>query len=148
MLTRHCVGGVIFYNNKIFIIKNDKSEWVLPQSAIKKGNEISELALQKVKSECGVNAELLSYLGETSFYHNFHSQKNRHYNLISWFLMESKTGEYSLNKTDGYMEAGFFSIEEAIEKLSFQQHKGLISYSYKKYQEFQTYGRKLRIVNN
>lgn len=31
MLTRVCAGGVVFFEDQVFILKNDKGEWVLPK---------------------------------------------------------------------------------------------------------------------
>ena len=37
MLRRNCAGGVVFFDDKVFILKNDKGEWVLPKGVIRKG---------------------------------------------------------------------------------------------------------------
>jgi len=38
-----------------------------------------------------------------------------------------------VNKDEGFKGAGFFPIEEAIEKITYSQDKSLVSLSYKKY---------------
>ena len=30
MILRRCAGGIVFYANKVLIIKNDKGEWTIP----------------------------------------------------------------------------------------------------------------------
>ena len=31
MIFRNCAGGVVFYANQVFLLKNEKNEWVLPK---------------------------------------------------------------------------------------------------------------------
>ena len=37
MRQRNCAGGVVFFDNKVYLLKNDKGEWVLPKGVIKTG---------------------------------------------------------------------------------------------------------------
>ena len=36
MIVRHCAGGVVFYANKVLLVKNDRGEWTLPKGKIYK----------------------------------------------------------------------------------------------------------------
>jgi len=35
MLTRVCAGGVVFQEDRVFILKNDKGEWILPKGVVR-----------------------------------------------------------------------------------------------------------------
>ena len=34
MIVRYCAGGVVFYANKVLLVKNDRGEWTLPKGKI------------------------------------------------------------------------------------------------------------------
>ena len=57
MLVRQCAGGVVFLGDKVFLLKNDKGEWVLPKGVIRNGKTASEVALSRVRYEGGVSVE-------------------------------------------------------------------------------------------
>jgi len=64
---RNCAGGVVFNGDQVFILKNDKGEWVLPKGVIRNGNLATEVALRRVKEEAGIDAEIISTAGETCY---------------------------------------------------------------------------------
>ena len=66
MLFRNCAGGVVFYANKVFILKNEKNEWVLPKGVIRNEDLSRDVALNRVRAEAGIDAEILSTAGGTS----------------------------------------------------------------------------------
>ncbi len=49
MLMRCCAGGVVFKGDSVFLLKNEKDEWVLPKG-VKRGNKTdADVALEKSK---------------------------------------------------------------------------------------------------
>ena len=67
MLVRQCAGGVVFLGDKVFLLKNDKGEWVLPKGVIRNGKTASEVALSRVRYEGGVSAKIIHSVGETNY---------------------------------------------------------------------------------
>lgn len=55
MIIRNCAGGVVFKDSKVFILKNDKDEWVLPKGKIRDEQLPPETAINRVEYETGVN---------------------------------------------------------------------------------------------
>ena len=51
MIVRNCAGGVVFHNEKVFILKNEKGEWVLPKGKIRNDSLPTETALKRVNFE-------------------------------------------------------------------------------------------------
>ena len=98
MIFRNCAGGVVFFEEKVLLLKNEKNEWVLPKGAIRNGDLSSDVALNRVKEEAGVDAEIISSVGETCY--EFFSVKRRKAvcNQIGWYLMKEKNDSCSLNK--------------------------------------------------
>ncbi|MFY9174854.1 MAG: NUDIX hydrolase [Peptococcia bacterium] len=136
MLTRICAGGVVFFEDKVFILQNDKDEWVLPKGVIRSGENARDIALKRVKHEGGVDAEILSPAGETSYEFFSYSRKLPVCNKIDWFIMEANSEDTKVNKEEGFKDGGFFPIEEALEKITYSQDKSLVRLSYRKYNFF------------
>lgn len=133
MLFRNCAGGVVFFEDKVLILKNDKNEWVLPKGVIRNGDLASEVALRRVKHEAGVVAEIISTAGETSYEFFSFTRQQPVNNRITWFVMKAISPTYSYNEKEGFKDGGFYSVEEAIEKITYSQDRSLVGLSYKKF---------------
>ncbi|MGE5328377.1 MAG: NUDIX hydrolase [Deltaproteobacteria bacterium] len=136
MLVRNCAGGVVFHEDKVFLLKNEKGEWVLPKGVIKNGDLSAEIAVRRVKEEGGLEAEIVSTAGNTSYEFFSLSRQKPVCNKITWYLMKAKSREYNISTEDNFQEGGFFDINEALEKITYSQDKSLVSLSYKKYKEY------------
>lgn len=137
MLVRNCAGGVVFCEDKVFLLKNEKGEWVLPKGVIKNGDLSAEIAVRRVKEEGGIDAQIVSTAGSTSYEFFSLSRQKPVCNKITWYLMKAGNADYSISKEDNFQEGGFFDISEALEKITYSQDKSLVSLSYKKYKELQ-----------
>lgn len=133
MLTRACAGGVVFIDNRVFILKNDKGEWVLPKGAIRDNQLALDVALQRVKHEGNVDATIISPAGETSYEFFSYSRKMPICNKIDWFIMEATNDSFTVNKHEGFQEGGFFPIDEALDKITYSQDKSLVRLAFRKY---------------
>ncbi|QAT62110.1 NUDIX hydrolase [Acidilutibacter cellobiosedens] len=134
MIVRNCAGGVVFHGHKVFILKNDKDEWVLPKGKIRNGFLPTETALERVKCESGiVDAEIISTAGETNYEFFSYSRQQPVFNVIIWYIMECNDEKFMINKEEGFTGGGFFDIDEAVEKITYSQDKSLVRLSYKKY---------------
>lgn len=134
MILRRCAGGIVFYANKVLIVKNDKGEWTIPKGKISENDIASEVAPQKVKDEVEVEAKVLDMAGDTMY--EFFS-KTRHQkvcNAIMWYIMESDNTEYNINDED-ITEAGFFKVKDALDMLAHNKEKSLVEISYRKFKD-------------
>lgn len=134
MILRRCAGGIVFYANKVLIVKNDKGEWTIPKGKISENDIASEVATQKVKDEVEVEAKVLDMAGDTMY--EFYS-KTRHQkvcNAIMWYIMESDNTEYNINDED-ITEAGFFKVKDALDMLAHNKEKSLVEISYRKFKD-------------
>jgi len=133
MIVRNCVGGVVFHKDKVFILKNEKGEWVLPKGKIRNDSLPTETALHRVKYEGGIDARIISTAGETSYEFYSLSRKQPVCNVINWYIMEDPKGKYKVNVEEGFSDGGFFPIKEALQKITYSQDKSLVNLSFKKY---------------
>lgn len=136
MLTRICAGGVVFQNDQVFILKNDKNEWVLPKGVVRNKEIAREVALKRVKQEGGVEAEIVSPAGETNYEFYSQSRKMPVCNKVDWFIMEATNDSFSINTKEGFQEGGFYTIDEALAKITYSQDKSLVRLAHRKYKSF------------
>ncbi len=139
MIVRNCAGGVVFYGDKVFILKNEKDEWVLPKGKIRNSSLPTDTATSRVKYETGVDAKIVSTAGETSYEFFSLTRKQEVYNKIIWYVMEALGENYLVNEKEGFKDGGFYPIDDAINMISYNQDKSLVSLSYKKYMEFKEF---------
>ena len=133
MIVRNCAGGVVFHNDKVFVLKNEKGEWVLPKGKIRNDSLPTETALKRVCFEGGVNATIISTAGETSYEFYSLTRKQPVCNVINWYIMETSEDKCKVNKEEGFSDGGFFNINEALQKITYSQDKSLVNLSFKKY---------------
>lgn len=138
MIVRNCAGGVVFYEEKVFLLKNEKDEWVLPKGAIRNGRTPREVALERVLDETGIEAEILSVAGETSY--EFYSMTCRQpvCNRIQWYVMKAQMEKYRIAFEQGFTDGDYFPVEEAIEKVTYSQDKAIVQIAYAKFKEEHT----------
>lgn len=135
MLVRNCAGGVVFFGDKVFLLKNEKDEWVLPKGVIKNGDYPDEVALRRVKEEAGIDAEIISTAGNTNYEFFSVTRQRPVCNKITWYIMKSLNDKYEVNKEECFSDGGYFTIDEALQKVTYSQDRSLINLSFTKYSE-------------
>jgi len=133
MRQRYCAGGVVFSGDMVFLLHNDKGEWVLPKGVIREGQKASDVAISRVKLETGVTAKILAPAGETCYEFFSISRRAPISNKIDWFIMQAENPEYEINKDEGFSNGGFFQTGEAAEKITYSQDRALVRLAYEKY---------------
>ncbi len=133
MLVRNCAGGVVFSGEKVFLLKNEKDEWVLPKGVIKSGDYPDEVALRRVKEETGIEAEIISTAGNTNYEFFSVTRQRPVCNKITWYVMKSQNENFKVNKDENFSDGGYFTIDEALQKITYSQDKSLINLSFSKY---------------
>jgi len=138
MLIRNCAGGVVFNGDKVFLLKNEKDEWVLPKGVIRNGDLPHEVAVRRVKIETGITAEIVLTGGQTNYEFFSLSRKKPVCNRITWYVMKALSDDFSVSEEEGFRDGGYFSIEEAMEKITYSQDKALVRLCYEKYNEIES----------
>lgn len=133
MLKRVCAGGVVFHKDQVAILRNEKGEWVLPKGVIKGGKLPSEVALQRVQAETGLKAKIISVVGETCYEFYSYSRQKPVCNEITWYLMETKSRDLKVSKEEGFVDGGFYFIDQAVEMITYSQDKSIVRLAYKRY---------------
>lgn len=136
MRHRDCAGGVVFFKDKVFLIKNEKGEWILPKGVIRNNKLASDVAIERVKHEAGIMAKILAPAGETRYEFFSVSRRAPVSNRIDWFIMEADEEHFGINKEEGFLDGGFFPIEEGLERITYSQDRSLVRLAFEKYKGF------------
>lgn len=128
-------GGVVFFEGKILILyknlNNRYKGWVLPKGTLESGETFEETALREVKEETGVTAKLIKFID--SSYYSFFVKEGIVNKEVKWFLMSADT-PYSKPQTEEYfIESGYFSYEETLKLLKFDNEKNIVKKAYSEY---------------
>lgn len=125
-LIRNCAGGVVFAGEDVFLLKNDKGEWIMPKGVIRNRQNARSVALSRVETEAGIEAELIAPVGETNY--DFYSQ-TRHKNVsnrIEWFAMRAKDRSYRIAFEQGFLDGDYYPLEVAERLLTHKQDQDVL----------------------
>jgi 8-oxo-dGTP pyrophosphatase MutT (NUDIX family) len=137
MRQRNCAGGVVFSGDKVFLLRNDKGEWVLPKGVIRDGELAGEVARKRVEYEAGIEAKIIAPAGETCYEFFSVSRRAPISNKIDWFIMQAGDESYRINKEEGFQDGGFYSADTAADRITYSQDQALVRLAYEKYLAFQ-----------
>jgi len=135
MIVRNCAGGIVFYGDKVFLLKNEKEEWVFPKGVMRNGELPAEVAQKRVFEEGGIIANIISIAGDTSYEFYSVTRQKPICNKITWFIMKTDSDKFHISEKEKFQDGGFFDIEEAMKLVTYSQDKALLNLSYKKYKE-------------
>lgn len=135
MIVRNCAGGVVFCSDEVLVIENDKHEWAFPKGVVRPGCNMIDVAKERVKIECGVEASVLAPCGKTHY--EFYSVTRRKpiHNNISWFIMKAESTSVQPAVDDGILGAKFIPVESALELVTYSQDRTLLMMAYQRYKE-------------
>jgi len=135
MIIRNCAGGIVFFEDKVFLLKNEKDEWVFPKGVMHNGELSAEIAQKRVFEEGGIITNILSIAGDTSYEFYSVTRQRPICNKITWFIMTTNSDKYYISEKEKFQDGGFFDIEEAMNIVTYSQDKALLNLSYKKFKE-------------
>lgn len=139
-MIRSCAGGVVFAGNDVFLLMSDRGDWVMPKGVIRNYNRSNEVALWRVEDEAGIHAEIIGIAGNTCYHFFSESRGKEVSNRIQWFAMVANDHSYHVSYEQGFLNGGYFPIEEALNMLTFEPDKEIVRAAYSIYQTYQQKG--------
>ena len=123
---RNCAGGVVFAGDDVFLLKNDKGEWIMPKGVIRDRRNAREVALYRVEAEAGIEAEIIAPVGRTSY--DFYSQSRRKEvsNRIQWYLMRAGSRRYRIAFEQGFLDGDYYPFDVAVRLLTHEQDREIL----------------------
>lgn len=117
-------GGVVIKDkSEVLLIKNPSNIWTFPKGHIEKGETKEEAAIREVKEETNIDAEIVTYLGEISYFFTWQGVKV--YKTVYFFLMRYLAGipvpSWEVK------DARFFPIEKVKHLLKYKGDKEIFN---------------------
>jgi len=100
-----------------------KTVWALPKGLVDPGERSENTVLREVREETGVEAELLSKLGDINYIYTRRGDRERVFKVVSFFLLRYKSGrlgEIAREMRVEVLRAAWIPLEEAPQQLSYE----------------------------
>ncbi len=117
-------GGVVIKDRReVLLIKNPSNIWTFPKGHIEKGETKEQAALREVKEETNIDAEIVVYLGEISYFFTWRGVKV--FKTVYFYLMRYISGipvpSWEVK------DAKFFPLERAQNLLKYKGDKKIFA---------------------
>ncbi|AJS58963.1 ADP-ribose pyrophosphatase [Paenibacillus sp. IHBB 10380] len=109
---------VVNSRNEILLIKGPRRGWEMPGGQVELGESLSQAAIRETKEESGIDIEIIKFCGV------FQNVNGSICNTL--FLARPIGGE--LTVTEEALELGYYSIEEALNKVTWKNFRDRIAY--------------------
>jgi hypothetical protein len=106
-----------------------------PRESCAKVTTPAELAVRRVLLESGIKARIIVQAGKTAYEFYSLSRQRPVANKITWYIMVSEIDQVIANEANGFAEGGFFSVDDAINMVTYSQDKSLLTLAFQKYKE-------------
>ena len=130
MKRRFSAGGIVFNSEgKILLVRNaslkdpNVNYWGFPKGHLDPGETSEQAATREIKEETGIDAQILKKIGDSRYVYTQDGEKI--FKIVTIFVMKQIQGEINIQQEE-IGEAGWFTPEEALEKLSFKQDQELL----------------------
>jgi len=123
-------GGVIFRKSEdtveVALIKaSGKEAWSLPKGLIDKDENLPTAALREVREESGLQGGIIDKIGQVSYWYSIEKDRIKVHKTVHFFLLKFISG--STDDHDHEVdEARWFTIDEAIGKLSYRSEQQIM----------------------
>ena len=132
---RNCAGGAVFFGSELFLLKNDKNEWVLPKGVIRDKQRPRDVALARVADETGLSARILAPAGDTRYEFFSQSRKKSVCNRIQWFAMVADSRSFRIAFEQGFLDGDFYPLDKALALISHEQDAAIVRKAWEIYQK-------------
>ena len=110
----------------VLIAVGQSRRWQLPKGTIEQDESPEVAALREVREEAGVETELVEPIEEIEYWYvgDSHGRRVRFHKKVHFYLMRYMAGDVA-DHDDEVLEARWFAIDEAIERLAFKNEQNV-----------------------
>ena len=134
---RSCAGGVVFCDDRVFLLMSDRGEWVMPKGVIRSENRSNDVALWRVEDEAGIHAEIIGIAGNTRYDFFSESRGREISNRIQWFAMRAEEPTFHVAYEQGFLNGNYYPVDRARKMLTYEDDKHILDYAYEIYKQSQ-----------
>jgi len=132
MLVRNCSGGIVFFEDSVLLMCNEKYEWCFPKGVIRSVEKPEDIAIGRVYAEAGIHAAILSPAGRTNYEFYSVSRQKPVCNKIIWYVMKALDTRVfpsaSEHFSDGCFVARSISVNNVITQYTAQKANACSSF--------------------
>lgn len=110
--------------------------WCLPKGHVEAGESFEQAAQREVREETGVEAQVITELGEVQYWYYDKWTKKRIFKTVHFYLLNYLKGDVQ-NHDREVDEACWFSIEKALALLTYSSEKEIFQKALKSLQDLQ-----------
>ncbi|MFA5086783.1 MAG: NUDIX domain-containing protein [Candidatus Paceibacterota bacterium] len=122
-------GGFVFYEshtNELYValLKNDKNKFVIPKGHIQQRESPESAALREIREEMGIRTylKLIGFAGQSRYKFKDYEDERMHFKRVNLFVFSAqKMAKLSPEKIEGFIDAKWLKIEDALRKLAFDK---------------------------
>lgn len=119
-------GGVLFRRTgeqvEVVLIQTRADRWQIPKGAIEEGETREQAARREVREETGIDGEVLEHLETIEYWFTAGTRRQKRHKSVHLFLLKCLGGD-TRDHDDESMDARWFPLEEASQKLSFANER-------------------------
>ncbi len=127
MREENSAGGVVFYQDRVLLLRKKRGYWVLPKGRIESGEDMETAALREVQEESGVRAHIIKYIGD--IHYTYKNQWTNHEwveKRVSWYLMTAQSSRCCPQVEEGFSSARFLDGEDAVRLLRYDDERRIL----------------------
>jgi len=114
-------GAVIFNEGKVLVIQQAAGHWGFPKGHVEEGETEIETAIREIKEETNLDVEI----NEKFRYVETYSPKEDVEKDVVFFIAKKVGGDIKAQEAE-VQKIQWFSVEEAMEKLTFESAKNVL----------------------
>lgn len=132
-------GGVVFRRNKkneveILLIQDAKNRWTIPKGHIEEGETAKQTAQREITEETGLQEmQVMNWLGKINF--RYRRQQSLVLMTTQIFLIKAKGNSDKLKKEEWMNGIGWFTANDALDKIEYEDIGKLMLLGLKKIRE-------------
>ncbi len=122
-------GGFVFYESEnknlyVALLKNERGKFVIPKGHIQHGETPAFASQREIKEELGLSMHLnpIGFVGQSRFKYKDYDEDKMHFKRVNVFVFFiRKMALLSPQKEEGYIEAKWLKVEDALKKIAFDK---------------------------
>ncbi len=108
----------------------------MPKGVIRNHNRSNDVALWRVEDEAGIHASIIGIAGNTRYDFFSESRGKDVSNRIQWFAMVADDQSYHVSYDQGFLDGGYYPVDQAEKQLSFDQDREILKTAYQIYRKY------------